>query len=372
MMVRAETQPSPGAAIATSRPLRIAMLCPSLPVPNRKPGGVEWVAHNLANGLTEIGHELTMWAFDPPPADAAYQGRYLPWRRFYHTWIGHRLTLGGVGNLVSVLPDYRGFDVIVAHGDSLLLPLKGIPVIRIMHGSALGEALSAANPWRFAMQLSSYVQELMTAATQPNCVAVSRNTRRFNPFIRRVIPNSVDLNVFFDDLDAKTPGPSLVFVGTLGGRKRGALLLEWFQQRIQPQFPSAKLWMVSEAGPPIEGVTYFTGISTEHLAQLFREAWVFLSPSTYEGFGIPYLEAMASGTPVVATPNPGSKEVCGDGEFGCLAVDAEFADVVCNLLSDPARRAKFAGVGLERARHYSLDRMIRSYEELLIEVCGRL
>ena len=51
--------------------------------------------------------------------------------------------MGYLGNVLALLPDYREFDAIIAHGDSLLLPLAGKPVVRVMHGSALGEARSA-------------------------------------------------------------------------------------------------------------------------------------------------------------------------------------------------------------------------------------
>ncbi len=46
-----------------------------------------------------------------------------------------------------------------------------------------------------------------------------------------------------------------------------------------------------------KGVTYVTGVPDTQLADLYRRAWVCASPSTYEGFGLPYLEAMACGTP---------------------------------------------------------------------------
>ena len=80
-------------------------------------------------------------------------------------------------------------------------------------------------------------------------------------------------------------------------------------------------------GPPgvdAPGITYYTGIGDAELASLYRRAWVYASPSTYEGFGLPYIEAMACGTAVLATPNAGSREVIGAHQYGRLVEDAGF------------------------------------------------
>ena len=67
------------------------------------------------------------------------------------------------------------------------------------------------------------------------------------------------------------------------------------------------------AGPARKGVSYHVGVSDTELAALYCRAWVYVSPSTYEGFGLPYAEALACGTPVVATPNDGSHEMLSAG-----------------------------------------------------------
>jgi glycosyltransferase involved in cell wall biosynthesis len=112
-------------------------------------------------------------------------------------------------------------------------------------------------------------------------------------------------------------------------------------------------------------VTYHTGISDAALAALYRSAWIYASPSTYEGFGLPYLEAMACGTSVVASPNPGSKEVLEEGRYGLLADDPAFGEVLLALIDDAARRRELETAGLRRARELSLDAMLDRYETLL-------
>jgi phosphatidylinositol alpha-mannosyltransferase len=345
--------------------LRIAVISYNLPRPGFRRGGIERVAHDLADGLGRRGHTVAVYSHDPRPPGATYEVRPLPWKAFVSTWAGKRLTMGYLGNLLAILPRFADADVIMAHGDSLLLPLRRKPVVRVMHGSALDEARSATSIGRRVSQTGVYGLELLSALTQRHCVAVSANTRQSNPLIAHVIPNGVNQFVFHPEPGARAGHPMIVFVGALGGRKRGSWLLDQFTHRIRPRCPDAELHMVCEPGAAVAGVVYRTGLSDQELAALYRRAWVFASPSTYEGFGLPYLEAMASGTPVVATPNPGSREVLNDGAYGRLAADDDFASVICELLTDHAARETITRLGLERAAELSLERTLDSYESLL-------
>ncbi len=148
-------------------------------------------------------------------------------------------------------------------------------------------------------------------ATTPSCGARSRSVSTTAVFTPEPRQRSVE--------------PSLLFVGALGGRKRGEFLLRMFETAIRGARPDATLTIVGEEGPPSPGVTYHIGVDDAELARLYRRAWLYVTPSTYEGFGLPYLEAMACGTPVVATPNPGSLEVLDGGRYGALSSDGEFA-----------------------------------------------
>jgi phosphatidyl-myo-inositol alpha-mannosyltransferase len=350
--------------------MRLAMFSYGLPVLGEKRGGIERSAHVLAEGLARRGHQMVVFSHDPRPAGASYEVRELPWKRFVNSWFGRRVTMGYLGNLLAVLPDYREFDAIIAHGDSLLLPLAGKPIVRVMHGSALGEARSARSAGRWILQMGVYLQELATALLESGTVAVSECARRDNRFVRRVIPHGVDPGIFYPSPTDKTREPSVLFVGTLGGRKRGRFLLDIFERFVRVSHPDASLAMVGPVGPIMPGVTYHTGVSDAELGALYRRAWVYASPSTYEGFGLPYLEAMASGTAVLATPNPGSREVLLDGRYGRLAADEAFPGALVALLGDASARRALEVQGLQRAQEYSLDLMIDRYETLLMELCA--
>ena len=157
-----------------------------------------------------------------------------------------------------------------------------------------------------------------------------------------------------------------MFVGAVDGRKRGRFLLDIFARVIQPAHPDAELTFVGPKGPPQPGVTYVTGVPDHDLAALYRRAWVCAVPSTYEGFGLPYLEAMACGTAVIATPNPGSREVLGE-DYSGLVTDAQFAPALLKVLADESRRRALEIAGIRRAAAFSIDRMIDQYEALLNE-----
>jgi phosphatidylinositol alpha-mannosyltransferase len=105
-------------------------------------------------------------------------------------------------------------------------------------------------------------------------------------------------------------------------------------------------------------------VSSEQLAELYRSSWVFCLPSTYEGFGVPYVEAMAARTAVVATsPNPGAREVLADGRFGMFVDDAELGQTLVRILSDAALRDSLETRGIERSRMFGWDKVAEMYED---------
>ncbi len=354
-----------------SRRFRIAVFSYGLPCPGVKRSGIEQVAHDLANAWVDRGHDVTVFTYDPLPPGAKYRVAGLPARGFVTSRVGRALAMGYLGNVFALAPDYRPFDVIVSHGDSLLLPFARKPIVRIMHGSAFEEARSATSLSRIVLQGGVYVQELLTALTQRGTVGVSANTARFNPFVRRTIPNGVDLQRFRPDPALKSPEPSILFVGALNGRKRGGWLLDQFVRNVRVALPTAELHMVTTPGEPAPGVTYHTGVDADRLVQLYQRAWIYASPSTYEGFGLPYVEALACDLPVVATPNPGSREVLADGTYGRLVADERFADALIGLLRSSTERERMAAIGRTRAAGFDIATVAAKYEDVMGDVVAR-
>ncbi len=110
----------------------------------------------------------------------------------------------------------------------------------------------------------------------------------------------------------------------------------------------------------------------ETLAAFYRLARAFVFPSLYEGFGLPPLEAMACGTPVVTSNVSSLPEVVGDAALLVDPRDAEaIADAVERILTDEPLRRKLIEKGLARSRDFSWERSVRRIRDVYLEVGNR-
>jgi glycosyltransferase involved in cell wall biosynthesis len=118
-------------------------------------------------------------------------------------------------------------------------------------------------------------------------------------------------------------------------------------------------------------VRFLGYVSNETLAVLYRLASVFAFPSLYEGFGLPALEAMASGTPVVTSNVSSLPEVAGDAALLVDPYDVEaIASGLERVLRDPALATELGHRGLLRAREFSWERSVARTHAIYQQVVG--
>ena len=116
-------------------------------------------------------------------------------------------------------------------------------------------------------------------------------------------------------------------------------------------------------------VRFLGYLPEETLAVMYRLAAVFVFPSLYEGFGLPPLEAMASGTPVVTSNVSSLPEVAGDAAMLVDPYDPDaIADAIARVLTDERLRRELRTKGLARARQFSWESSVRRVREIYGQV----
>lgn len=166
-----------------------------------------------------------------------------------------------------------------------------------------------------------------------------------------------------------TPG-YILHVGTIEPRKNLGMLIEAYA-RVRSRAASpprlvlagAAGWRSGEVFAQVESlglghdVEFLGWVPTEMLPALYHGAVFFVYPSLYEGFGLPPLEAMACGVPVVTSDTSALPEIVGDAGLLIPPHDVPaWADAMVELLVDADRRAALSARGLARARAFSWER----------------
>ena len=303
-------------------------------------------ARYLRNLLARLDVDVERLAF-AGPGRASVLARELVWYPF-------------------VLGRAKGVDVL--HCPTYYGPLRSrVPLVVTVHDLAAFRHPEAFPRWTRTF-VPRFVPLVLRAATR--VIAVSEFTRaELAELIRvpeakiRVVPNGVE-DVFRPDGPA-AEGDYVLAVGTLEPRKNLTRLAEAARRT------GAELRVVGARGwgdVQLDGVRWLGEPPDEELARLYRGAAVVAYPSLYEGFGIPVLEAMACGAPVVTSAGGATEEIAGGAAV--LVDPLDPAAIAAGLEAASRRRDELRARGLERARAFSWEEVARRTTEVYREAAG--
>jgi len=206
-------------------------------------------------------------------------------------------------------------------------------------------------------------------------IAVSEATRddllafyRLPPGKIAVVPHGVDERMF-GIAAVRSPEPFVLCVSTLHPHKNIARLLQAFAE-LRRDRPDLKLVLAGLKGffsREVEARIAALGLGEavritgwlprEELYELFRTAWAFVYPSTFEGFGMPVAEAMAAGVPTACSDIRPIRDVAGDAALLFDPLDtATMTAALRRLVADVPERARLIAAGSGRTRQFSWSR----------------
>lgn len=277
--------------------------------------------------------------------------------------------------------------------EKLFLPIQATPVflprslevIATIHDLAFKkypETFPRQDLWKLNFLLARVV------ARADKLIAVSQSTKEdllyFFPHLDeakvRVIHHGFDAGFFGTELSSEAISETLMlyqlqpqsyclFVGALQPRKNLVRLIEAFELAKQTH-PEMKLVLAGEEAWLAEAIVaaqkhspyaadiILTGrVTFETLRVLYQGARLFVFPSLYEGFGLPILEAFASGVPVLTAANSSLTEVAGDGALYCQAEDtSDMARQLARLWADDALRGELCAAGTRQLAQFSWEK----------------
>jgi glycosyltransferase involved in cell wall biosynthesis len=289
-----------------------------------------------------------------------------------------------------------GADVLLA---ALTIgPIAGdLPLVSVVH-----DLTPWTNPeWHTTRTLVGFVplwEKTAERAARLICVseATARQLRFLFPETRdrvRVVPNGVDPEFApaADPAAVETTRrrhaggkPYILYLGTLEPRKNVGVLVEacerlWSGNAGRPDLVLAggAGWKTSDLFDRIERSPFrerihIPGYATRETARdLYQSAEVFVYPSLAEGFGLPVLEAMACGAPVVVSTAEALREVAGDAALFAGPRDAAgLARAIARVLDDPAESARLRAAGLAQAARFSWEACARGTAAVLAEAAA--
>ena len=378
---------------AQARPLRVLTLTPFFPS-TEDPGQGGFIAEPLlvmkAFGISN--EVIAAQPFYRRSRDA--ENSTVTWEKYFSVPGNMGLATAGAFLAVRILPSIlrrnrqTPFDVIHAHAAlpcghaaAIIGNRLSIPFVVSVHGLDAfftRQAAGVIGRWcgRVADRVYGAASSVICISEKVRQQVVSKTRANVT-----VVYNAVDIKKFFPQIEPSSR-LQILSVGNLIPTKGHALLLRGFA-RVLRNVPTCSLEIIGD-GPErkrlahlaaelgISDKVHFHGRqSRDHVAEAMRQCAIFVLPSTYEGLGCVYLEAMASAKPAIGCRGQGIEEVIEHGKSGLLVSsenEHELTDAMLMLLRDKELRQTMG----KSARAAILDRLTLHHQaQQLVEVYRR-
>lgn len=261
-------------------------------------------------------------------------------------------------------------DIVHTHGDDFLIAAR-VPIVRTFYGSSISEAWSS----RGLRRANHFVLGgLEWWAARRACVRLGIAPETVDMFdCEGLFPPFLGVKRVADREPAEVP--TIVFVGSFHGRKQGWLAQQAVGQLRANGHPQARLVVVGpkdDAGVWASWVEHRSGLADAEVSALLASAWLLVSPSSYEGFGIPIVETLAHDVAVVALRNPGSEYIHSQSDSNVplhLVTADGFAENVALRISkgptlEPAESVSAANLISRLTYAGSPERLVSVYRRL--------
>jgi len=300
------------------------------------------------------------------------------WHRLYAPvpveWFTGTIDLFHSPNFI-LPPVRRAKTLLTVHDLSYIKhPQGAVPALRKWLMKVVPRSLSRAN--HILADSESTKQDLFEVyQVEPACVTVvgAGVESRFQPITHHPTLQTVQKRYHL-------PDKFVLGLGTLEPRKNFTGLIKAFAQSPIREthhlvIGGGKGWLYDEIfsaadqSPVADRIKLIGFVADEDLPALYTLADIFAYPSHYEGFGIPVIEAMACGTPVVCADNSCLPEVAGDSALMVTATDTEaLAEALQRMVTDRTRRTQAINNGFLQAQHFTwpaaTKRLLKVYQQL--------
>jgi glycosyltransferase involved in cell wall biosynthesis len=285
--------------------------------------------------------------------------------------------------------------VSVVHGTDFVVPPSTAPSVVTVHDLSYAILPQLAFP-RLRRYLDRAVPKSIDRARK--IIAVSETTKRDICEYYEISPNRVEVIYHASDPLFTKPKetdilamqaqlglrrPYFITVGTVEPRKDHQTLLRAFE-RVHSERGNVSLvivgrqgWLAEEIMKSIQTaaeslpIYHLQGIRDSMLPALYGGSTALVYPSRYEGFGLPLLEAMESGTAVISSNTDALTEVGGDAALYAPVQDSEaLSEHMLDLLDDSYRRESLVQAGFKRSASFSWDKAARRHMNVYREVAG--